>query len=102
MEIKNTSQMELYSRFRVEQTPSRAATPHSARTMTTDASRMDTVSVSDEAMLRTEAYRTAMSGPDMRQDKIDAIKGRIADGSYQIDSRQIAASMLGMEKAMLA
>ena len=104
MEINKTttSQMEMYSRFRVDQTSTRAATPHSAQTQNTDMSKMDTVSVSDEAMLRTEAYRAAMNGPDVRQDKVDAIKGRIADGTYQINPRQIAAGMLGMEKAMLA
>ena len=52
-------------------------------------------------MLRTEAYRAAMNAPDVRQDKIDALRGRIADGTYRIDSRRIAAGMLGMEKAML-
>ena len=103
MEIDKTAtgRMELYSRFRIGQTPARAAASHSAQAQNSDASRMDTVSVSDEAMLRTEAYRAAMNAPDVRQDKIDALRGRIADGTYRIDSRRIAAGMLGMEKAML-
>ena len=103
MEIDKTAtgRMELYSRFRIGQTPARAAASHSAQAQNADASRMDTVSVSDEAMLRTEAYRAAMNAPDVRQDKIDALRGRIADGTYRIDSRRIAAGMLGMEKVML-
>ena len=103
MEINKTttSQMEMYSRFRVDQPSTRTATPHSAHTQNAGASRMDTVSVSEEAMLRTEAYRAAMNGPDVRQDKVDALKDRISNGTYQINSRQIAAGMLGMEKALL-
>ena len=93
MEINKTttSQMEMYSRFRVDQPSTRTATPHSAQTPNADASRMDTVSVSEEAM----------NGPDVRQDKVDALKDRISNGTYQINSRQIAAGMLGMEKALL-
>lgn len=104
MEINKTttSQMEMYSRFRVDQPSPRTVTPHSAQTQNADASRMDTVSVSQEAMLRTEAYRAAMNGPDVRQDKVDDIKERISNGAYQINPRQIAAGMLGMEKALLA
>lgn len=103
MEINKTttSQIEMYSRLRADQTSTRATAPHAAQTQGTDAARMDTVSVSDEAILRTEAYRAAMSAPDIRQDKVDDLKERISNGAYQINSRQIAAGMLGMERAML-
>ena len=79
MEINktSTSQIDLYKRFHIEQTPSRATTP-SSQAQSADAAHMDTVSVSDEAVLRTAAYRAAMNAPDTRQEKIDAIKGRTA------------------------
>lgn len=61
----------------------------------------DRVSVSPEARLRTEALVTAMNTPDVRQDKIDALKERIASGTYEIDSRSIARGLLQSE-ALLA
>ena len=102
MEINktSTSQIDLYKRFHIEQTPSRATTP-SSQAQSADSAHMDTVSVSDEAVLRTAAYRAAMNAHDTRQEKIDAIKGRLANGTYQIDSRKVASSTLNMEKALL-
>jgi negative regulator of flagellin synthesis FlgM len=54
----------------------------------------DKVSVSADAMLRTAALSTALNTPDVRQDKIDALKQQISDGTYKIDSEKIAAKLL--------
>jgi negative regulator of flagellin synthesis FlgM len=37
---------------------------------------------------------TAMSSPEIRQDRVDSLKQAIGDGSYELDPDQIAASML--------
>ncbi len=64
------------------------------------AAQADTVSVSEEAVLRTEAYRSAMGAPDVRQDKINAIKDRIASGTYEINPHRIAANILRDDNAL--
>ena len=60
----------------------------------------DRISLSPEAMLRTEAHQAIAGAPEIRQDKVDAIKERIASGTYQADSRAIATKLLGTD-AML-
>lgn len=99
MNIKNTGQMEMYGQVRLERPEARIGAHHST-TQGTAAPQTDTVSVSDEAMLRTEAYRTAMNAPDIREDKVNAIRDQIANGTYSVNSRRIAANLLGMERTL--
>ena len=54
----------------------------------------DRVSLSGEGRLRTEAYKEAMNAPDVRSDKVAAIKARIEAGEYEIDSTKIAEGIL--------
>jgi negative regulator of flagellin synthesis FlgM len=54
----------------------------------------DVVTVSPEAVLRTEAYRTANAAPDIRREKVENIKERISSGAYTPDSRKIAQKLL--------
>jgi negative regulator of flagellin synthesis FlgM len=37
---------------------------------------------------------TAMSSPEVRQDRVDSLKQAISDGTYELDPEQIAASMI--------
>lgn len=101
MNIKKTGQMETYGQVRLERPEARVNT-HPATTHGTAAPQTDTVSVSDEALLRTEAYRTAMNAPDMREDKVNSIKEQVDNGTYSINSRRIAANLLGMERDLFA
>jgi negative regulator of flagellin synthesis FlgM len=59
--------------------------------------RGDVVTVSSEAVLLTEAYRAAGSAPDIRQEKVNSVKERIASGNYAPDSRAIARKLLESE-----
>ncbi len=54
----------------------------------------DTVRVSPEAKLRVEAYKTAASSGDIRQEKVDEIKAKIANGTYEIDAKKIAEKII--------
>lgn len=58
----------------------------------------DRISLSNEAKLRTEAYQSAMSASDVRQEKVDALKEKVAAGEYEVDSRQVAKKLLEDEK----
>lgn len=54
----------------------------------------DKVSVSRDGLLLTEAMRAAQTAPDIRASKVDNIKARIADGTYQIDASRIATALV--------
>lgn len=54
----------------------------------------DTVSLSEDARLRTDAYSAAMGSGDIRHDKVAEIKARIAAGEYVIDTRKIAQKVV--------
>jgi negative regulator of flagellin synthesis FlgM len=58
------------------------------------ARRRDRVSLSPQARELLKAQRLLAAIPDVREDKVEEIKARIADGTYRIDSDQIAAKMI--------
>lgn len=57
----------------------------------------DSVNVSQEALLITEALRGAQNAPDLRAEKIEALRAKIASGEYQIDNKVLAANILREE-----
>jgi negative regulator of flagellin synthesis FlgM len=60
----------------------------------------DRVDVSFDAVLRTAAMSTAMSAPDVRQEKIDAIRQSLDDGVYVIDNHKIATRLVLEDPAL--
>jgi len=58
------------------------------------AKRAEDVKWSSEAKLASEALATAKASPDVRADRVAAIKASIASGSYQIDSKSLADKMI--------
>jgi negative regulator of flagellin synthesis FlgM len=57
----------------------------------------DTLRLSHEAKLHTTARSAAMQADDMRQERVDALKAQVADGTYIIDNEKIAAKLLQEE-----
>ena len=101
MEIKNTGQMDPYIRAQVERTDQKAVSPIAGHTHGTASLKSDTVTLSEEGALHTEAYRAAMNAPEVRQNKVDSIKAQIENGTYVIDSTKIAASLINLESTLL-
>lgn len=62
----------------------------------------DRVSVSQDGLLRTEALRVAIAAPDLRQEKIDSLRQRLASGEYRVDSRDVAEKLLRSETGFLS
>ncbi len=60
----------------------------------------DRVSVSAQAKLYTEAYTAASNAPEVRQDKVAALKTQVDNGTYQVDSRKIAEKLLQSDLAI--
>ncbi|MGD9331284.1 MAG: flagellar biosynthesis anti-sigma factor FlgM [Desulfobacterales bacterium] len=54
----------------------------------------DRVTLSPKARELLEAQRILAATPDIREEKVAAIKARIADGRYRIDSERVAARMI--------
>jgi negative regulator of flagellin synthesis FlgM len=98
MDVTKTGPAALYGQFQTERpagakpgvTAQEAAPPQG-----------DTVTVSEEAVLRTEAYHAAMNAPDIRRSKVDALKAQVENGTYSIDSRRVAADLLNAERDLL-
>lgn len=53
----------------------------------------DTVQIQSSG-LKATVEAAAMNAPDVRENRIAAIKASLADGSYQIDNRGIAEKLL--------
>lgn len=57
----------------------------------------DRVSLSPEARLHTTAHAEASNAPDVRQEKVNDLKERVASGEYRPDSKNIAKKLLQSE-----
>ncbi|MDL2307741.1 flagellar biosynthesis anti-sigma factor FlgM [Desulfovibrio sp. OttesenSCG-928-C06] len=73
---------------------SRGFKVNTGATQATPADSGDKVSLSTSA-LRDVVTQEATNAPEVRQDRVDAIKARINSGTYNIDSRDIASKLLG-------
>ena len=54
----------------------------------------DEVSLSDEARALAAARDTVAAAPDVREDKVSAIKQRVEDGTYSVPSNVLARKLL--------
>jgi negative regulator of flagellin synthesis FlgM len=56
------------------------------------------VQISDQAKSKADAFQKALgiarATPDVREDRVAALKKQIADGTYQVDSGKVADGML--------
>ena len=100
MEINNslTRGVDPYTQTRVDAAVEKDGRKEAVKTAQQPAG--DRISLSPEAMLRTAAHSAATQAPDVRQEKVDAIKERIAAGEYTVDSKKIAEKLLGDESAL--
>ncbi|MCL2083863.1 MAG: flagellar biosynthesis anti-sigma factor FlgM [Oscillospiraceae bacterium] len=65
------------------------------RAVSTAAQAMDEVNVSPNGKIFSAAMRQLAATPDVREDKVAELRGRIQSGTYAPSSRDIAAKMLG-------
>lgn len=103
MEIRNNlNPLDPYNQARLDKAD-QASGKATARNATTNASAGETgdrVSLSPEALLRTEAFSAAMNAPEVRAEKVAEIKARVNAGEYEIDSRAIASGLLTEEPGL--
>lgn len=76
-----------------------AALRHTAATRASSAvsaaqRQADTVELSDTARALSSAAQSVSAASDVREDRVAAIKAAIANGTYSVDSRTLARSMV--------
>ena len=54
----------------------------------------DRVVLSSEARLRGAALQTASEAPNVRREKVDELKRKVKDGTYQPDLKKAAANLI--------
>jgi negative regulator of flagellin synthesis FlgM len=54
----------------------------------------DGVSISDSGRAMASARTVVSAVPDTREDRINALKAAVADGTYSVDSRRLATAMV--------
>jgi negative regulator of flagellin synthesis FlgM len=57
----------------------------------------DQVALSGQAQALQQARRAALAVPEVRQDRVDDIRARIADGSLVVDPARIARALLDQQ-----
>lgn len=60
----------------------------------------DSVAFSQDALLLAEATKTAQKAPDVRQEKVNALRVQVQNGTYQVDSSLIAKNLLRDEQSL--
>ncbi|MBQ9536647.1 MAG: flagellar biosynthesis anti-sigma factor FlgM [Desulfovibrionaceae bacterium] len=60
----------------------------------------DNVTFSQNAKLFMEAKQTAQGAPDVRQDRIDALRPMVQTGTYLLDNQQIAQAVVQAEPGL--
>lgn len=100
MEIKNSllNSLDPYARTKVGQNVDDTA--ERAPGQTSAALRGDRVSLSDEARLLTVARAEAAAAPDLRREKVDALKQSVAEGTYTVYSQKVAQKLLTTESLL--
>jgi len=73
---------------------SNAAAVRSAAPTTGTTRQPDAVSLSDTARALSAATKSICVASDVREDRVSAIKAAIGNGTYKVDSRQLARSMV--------
>jgi negative regulator of flagellin synthesis FlgM len=54
----------------------------------------DAVTISDKARSMVAANKAVSDAPDVREDRVSALKAAIAAGTYSVDSRQLASKLV--------
>lgn len=60
----------------------------------------DTISVSRDALLLTEARRAAQNTPDVRADRVEELRAQVANGTYTVDARVLAENLVREEPSL--
>lgn len=72
----------------------------SERSVTSASRTSDNVTFSNDAMLLMEAKQAAQAAPDVRQDRIDALRPLVQSGAYEVNAQAIAEGLIREEPGL--
>lgn len=64
------------------------------KTETTQSAAADNIQLSPKAKLMQKAGEAIANAPDVRQEKVDPLKEAVNEGSYPVDAKKVANSMI--------
>ena len=106
MIIKNNNTIDSYQKVTTDSTnASKKSAAVNNNAEANLAPQNDTVNLSNEAKLRTQAYTDAMSAPDARAEKVAKLKEQVNSGTYTPNSMRTARAMVAdmfTDKALYA
>lgn len=99
MEIKNSllKNVDPYRTTLDAKAEAASARPKDAGESQAPAQSGDRVSLSSSALLHTVAHSAASKAPEIRQEKVDALKERVAGGGYTVDAKKVAEKLVQSE-----
>lgn len=62
----------------------------------------DTVNVSHDALLLTAALRAAQNTPDVRAEKVEALRAQVATGAYKPNLERVALAIASEEAGLFS
>lgn len=94
--------IEFLSKSQIESNPisHRDLGPRNKKTATPQTNLTDNVSFSANAKLFMEAKQAAQAAPDVRTDRVEALKPLVQSGTYPLDSKKIAADLIATEPGL--
>ncbi|WP_166263667.1 flagellar biosynthesis anti-sigma factor FlgM [Marinobacter caseinilyticus] len=83
-----------------EKSPAQSTQQAAPEPSKAQATRGDSVSLSSQAKNLKQLEQGLDSFPEMDDERIEAIKAALADGSYKIDAEKLAQKMLDMDQSI--
>jgi negative regulator of flagellin synthesis FlgM len=104
MEIKNTlfKQVDPYRTARKTKDETASGRTKSADETAPSLVPNDRVSLSPSALLHKAAHEAANRAPDVRREKVDGIRERLANDDYTVDAGRIARKLLESDSLLAA
>mgnify|MGYP000187925132 CR=1 FL=1 len=95
--IKSGGQVGLNSNRNVDARDNRGGEKPADVQSNTHTSRTDTVSLTDVATQLQSSQQALSDAPVVNNERVEALRAAIADGSYQVDAAELAQNMINFE-----
>lgn len=95
MQIKNlVGHTNPYSNNKVQGSDARTDAARTQQTSKEAGQQADRIQLSSESKLRGAAFKEALDASDIRQKKVDELKEKVRNGTYQPDIKKAAANLI--------
>ncbi len=95
--IKSANQLGLNTSRNINARDNRGGDKAADVQSSTNTSRTDTVSLTSTATQLQSLQQTLSDAPVVNNERVEALRAAIADGSYQVDATELAQNMINFE-----